>query len=97
MDSARIIIGLLARAVFWAGFLLIVGNAVLQAIADDQWVLAFFEVAAFPLTFLLYPFLQPEFGNAWPWTDGHTLIPVLVTALVAYPISTLVGGLDPVD
>lgn len=97
MDAVRVSIGLLARGVFWVGVWLIVGNALAQAITDHQYVLAFFELAGFPLTFLLYPFLQPALGNAWPWADGHTLIPVLVAAVVAYPISTFVGGLEPVD
>jgi hypothetical protein len=96
VDAVRVSIGLLARGVFWACVWLVVGNALAQAVRDEQYVLASFELAGFPLTFLLYPFLQPAVGNAWPWADGHTLILVLVAAVVAYPISTFVGGPEPV-
>jgi len=97
MVDARGIIGLLARAVFWICAWDIVVNAVTQAIGAHQYIFAVIELGAFPATYLLYPFLQPTVGNAWPWAGGHTLIPVLVLSLIAYPISTLVGGLKPVD
>ena len=82
---------------FWLCVLNIVGNGITQAISDKQYGLAFFEAAGFPLTYLLYPFLQPDAGNARPWADGHTLIPVLIAGVLAYPISTIIGGLEPVD
>ena len=97
MDGVRLGIGLLARLVFWFCVWDIVLNAVTQAISAKDYVLAFFEVVAFPLTYMLYPLLQPASGNAWPWGDGHTLIPVLIVGLLAYPVSTLVGRLEPVD
>jgi len=97
LDWTRLGIGLAARGIFWLCFVLIVGNAVVQAIADDEWVLAVFEVAFFPLTFLIYPFAADPLAQAWPLADGTNLIPFLVAAVVAYPISTFVGGLPPVE
>jgi hypothetical protein len=97
MTVTRGIVGLLARAVFWLCIGDIVVNAVSQAISAHQYVLAFFELGFFPATYLLYPFLQPDTGNAWPWAEGHTLIPILIVGVLAYPISTLIGGLEPIE
>lgn len=97
MDGVRVMVGLLARGLFWLCVWDIVLNAVTQAISAHQYVLAFVEVAGFPLTYFLYPFLQPAFGNAWPWAEGSTLIPVLIVGAIAYPVSTVFGGLKPVD
>jgi hypothetical protein len=97
MDTARSIMGVIARALFWLCVLDIVANAVTQAVSSKQCVLGVFEVVGFPATYVLYPFLQPPAGNAWPWADGHTLIPVLVLGVIAYPVSTLIGRMDPVQ
>lgn len=97
IDYIRVGVGLVARIVFWICVWFIVGNAIAQAIADTSWVLAFVELALFPLTFLIYPFVAAPFALAWPFADGTNLVPFLVAALIAYPISTVVGGLDPVD
>jgi hypothetical protein len=93
----RTIVGLLARALVWLCIWDIVVNAVVQAISAHQYVLALFEVGFFPATYFLYPFLQPSTGNAWPWTEGHTLIPILIVGVLAYPISTFIGGLEPIE
>jgi hypothetical protein len=85
------------RGLFWVCVLDIVGNAVAQTISAHEYVLAFFAAGFFPATYLLYPFLQPATGDAWPWAAGHTLIPVLVLSVIAYPVSTIVGGLRPVE
>lgn len=82
---------------FWLCVLDIAANAVTQAVSSKEYVLTVFEVVGFPATYVLYPFLQPHAGNAWPWTDGHTLIPVLVLGVIAYPVSTLIGRMDPVQ
>ena len=97
MDWLRFGVGGIARLVTWACILLIVGNAVAQSISDGNWVWAFLEAALLPLTFFLHPFLAPEGTMAWPLADGTSLIPFLVAALIAYPISTLVGGFAPID
>jgi len=86
-----------ARGVFWLCVWDIVVNAITQAVSAKQYVLAAFELIGFPATYLLYPFLQPHGGNAWPWAEGHTLIPVLVGGVIAYPVSTLIGRLAPVE
>lgn len=62
-----------------------------------QYLLAVIELGGFPATYLLYPFLQPHAGNAWPWPEGHTLIPVLIVSVIAYPVSTFIGRLEPID
>lgn len=90
----RLGIGLTARGVFWLCLWFIVANAVAQAIADGQWVIALFAAGLIPLTFVAYPFIGP---GAWPFTTSGALFVALGAALIAYPISTLVGGLDPVD
>lgn len=97
MVTVRSWLGLIARCVFWLCVTDIVLNAITQAISAKEYFVAFVEVVAFPLTYFLYPFLQPGSGNAWPWADGHTLIPVLIVGTLAYPVSTFVGGLRPVD
>lgn len=97
MDDTRTLIGYLARGLFWLCVLDIVVNAATQAFSTKQYVLAVFELVGFPATYLLYPFLQPHGGHAWPWAGGHTLIPVLVVGVIAYPVSTFIGRLAPVD
>ncbi len=97
MDAARLVIGLIARGITYLGLVFIVGNAVVESAKNGDWVLALIELAAFPLTFLIYPFAAPEGAQAWPLADGTSFIPALIAALVAYPISTFIGGLDPID
>ncbi len=97
LDWARVVVGLGARGVFWACLWFIVGNAVVQAVRGGEWLLALLELAVLPLTFLVYPFVATEGAMAWPLADGTSLIPFLVAALIAYPVSTLIGGLDPID
>lgn len=92
----RLMIGVPARGIFWLGFLLIVANAVNQAIRDERWLLAALEVIGAPFTFILYPFLQPPDGSAWPWPDGTGLIAVFIISLLAYPVSTVIGGMRPI-
>ena len=97
MLAARLTIGVLARGVMWACLWFIVGNAVAQCIHNSDWVLAFLALALFPLTFFIYPFAASPTDSAWPVGDDTALIVALAVALIAYPISTFVGGLDPVD
>ena len=97
MAAARLTVGLLPRALFWHYVVGSVGNAITKASRAKQYALAFFEAAGFPVTYLLYPLLQADSGNAWLWADGHTLIPVLVAGVLAYPVSTIIGGVEPVD
>ena len=97
LDWVRLGVGVIARIAFWVIVLFIVGNAVVQAATDDQWVLAFIEASFFPATFLIYPFAAAPDATARPFAEGTTFIPFLVTALIAYPVSTFVGGFDPID
>lgn len=96
MTGLRIIIGLGARMVFWVMVWLIVGNAVAQAIADGAIFAAVLAVLLLPFTVFLYPFFAPDEASAWPLADGSSLVVFLVAAAIAYPISTLVGGMDSV-
>jgi hypothetical protein len=93
MARTRSIIGLVARGLFWLCALVIAANAVTQSISTKDYALAVLEVVGFPATYVLYPFLQPSSGHAWPWDAGHTLIPVLIVGVIAYPVSTVIGGL----
>lgn len=81
--------------VFWAMVILIVGNAVVHLISEGSIVGAVFAIVLTPLTFLIYPFVSPEGASAWPMAAGSSLVPLLVVAVIAYPISTFIGGLDP--
>ncbi len=75
--------------------LLVVGNAAAQALSDGSVFGALVTVVLFPLTFLVYPFISPDGASAWPMADGSSLIIFLVIGAIAYPISTIVGGLEP--
>ena len=88
-------IGLFARLIFWVMVFLVVGNAVAQALSDGSVFGALVTVVLFPLTFLIYPFISPDGASAWPMADGSSLIIFLVIGAIAYPISTIVGGLEP--
>jgi hypothetical protein len=84
----RLAIGLVARAVVWGCFLVIVGDAVVTLWQRGQYVLAFVAAGVFPATIII-----------WPWTYsafGVSLIVFFVAAAIAYPISTFIGGLDPI-
>lgn len=96
LDWIRIAIGLIARGVMWACIIFIVGNAAAQAWSDDAIGSAIFEVLLFPLTFFIYPFAAKAGAQAWPLEDGTSFIPFLIAAVLAYPISTLIGGLRTV-
>ena len=80
----------------WACLWFIVANAIAQAIHESQWVLAVFELAIFPATFFIYPWVADADASAWPLGDASLFIPAFIVAVIAYPISTFVGGLDPV-
>ena len=95
MMGIRIFVGIVARLVFWVMVILIVGNAVAHLVSEGSIIGAFFAVVLLPLTVLIYPFVSPEGASAWPMAGGSSLIPLLVVAVIAYPISTFIGGLDP--
>lgn len=97
VEKLRLAVGLLARGVFWLCFVFILGNAVFQAIDDAAILTAIIELVFFPLTVILYPFAAHAHAMAWPFADGTSLIPALVVMVVAYPVSTFVGGLPPVE
>jgi len=89
MDSTRLLIGLIARAVTWLGVALIVGDAVVNLFQDGRAALGVAAAILFPVTFFV-----------WPWTHhafGVSLIIVFVVTVIAYPISTFVGRLPPID
>ena len=85
----RLLVGLIARALVWAAFALIVGDALITLWDRGEYALAVAAAILFPITIFL-----------WPWTHqafGHPLWWAFVIAAVAYPISTFVGGLPPID
>lgn len=96
MAAFRVTIGVAARLVFWAMVWLIVGNAVAQAISEGSVFGAILAVVLLPLTVFVYPFIAPDGAFAWPLADGSSLIPFLVAAAIAYPISTFIGGMRSV-
>jgi len=85
----RLLIGVVARAIVWICFAVIVGDAVVTLFHRGKPVLGVLAAIVFPATILI-----------WPWTHdafGWSLIVFFVIAVVAYPISTFVGGLRPID
>jgi len=96
MDGPRIAIGLSARLVFWVMVLFIVGNAAVFIWNEGNGFLAILSVGFFPLTVFLWPFFSPEAASAWPLNDSTGLIYFFVVAAIAYPVSTLIGGLPRV-
>lgn len=93
----RIIIGGIARLVFFACAAIIVGNAVVNCFQDGNVGMGIAAIVALPITFFVYPFVVPESHTLWPFGDDVSMVAILVVALIAYPISTFVGGHDPVD
>jgi hypothetical protein len=81
-------IGIATRLIVYAGFAIIVGDAVVTLWQRGQYLFALIALGAFPATVFL-----------WPWTHaafGVSLIWVFAATLIAYPISTFVGRLDPI-
>jgi hypothetical protein len=97
VEKLRITIGIAARGVLWLCFFFILGNAVFQAIDEGAILTAVIELAFFPLTVLIYPFAAHPDALAWPLAQGTSLVPALIVMVVAYPISTFVGGLPAVE
>ena len=75
-------IPLLARLIFWALFLYLIGHGVVSSFSDGEFAMAVGKLIFFPLTFAIYP-----------WTAG--LGSLFIVALVAYWVSTI-GGMEPV-
>lgn len=96
MDGMRLGIGLVARLVFWVAALLIVGNAAAYLWSDGAILYSILSVALFPLTLFLWPWFSPEAASGWPFDDSVYLIYLFLVCLVAYPLSTIVGGMRPV-
>ena len=83
-NTARALIGLCARAVFWLCLLWIVGTSVSYSWRSGDVVSVKLKVVFFPLTY----FLSPWYTGLWG---------VFLVSIVAYWVSTLIGGLRPVE
>jgi hypothetical protein len=80
----RTIIGFIARLVFWiSAIYLVISSCVLSWMSYD-YLMAVLKLIFFPLTWIISP-----------WFDGQWKI--LLLSWGAYLISTIVGGLSPVD
>lgn len=79
-----IIVGVFSRAAFWMLAIYIVGSFAVPAWGNGEFVLAVFSVILFPITYLLYPW----FGD---------LVIAFIISILAYMVSTFIGGLSPVD
>jgi TctA family transporter len=88
----RFLIGLVARAAFWAAVVVIVGDAVIELWNDDNKVLAIASIVLFPITIFVWPLSNLDHA-----AFGYDLWLFLAVAVIAYPISTFVGGLSPID
>lgn len=88
----RTLIGLSARLVFWVCVVLIVVDAVSELWRREDFALAVAAAILFPITVFVWPLAELE-GDI----VGLTLWWLLVVAIVAYPVSTFIGGLSPID
>jgi hypothetical protein len=82
-----LVVGLVARAVMWAALGVIVMDAVLTLWREGREVLAVAAGIFFPITILIWRGVMRPSGYPLWWA--------FVVAIVAYPISTFVGGLPP--
>lgn len=89
MAGARLLIGFVARLAMWAALAVIVVDAVRELWARGEQATAVFAAILFPVTVFVWPWKREAFGRP--------LWQLLVVALIAYPVSTLVGGLPPVE
>ena len=96
MSEGRVFIGLVARGVFWVAILLLVGNAAVFLWSEGNWFFSIVSVVMLPFTTFLWPIFAPEAASAWPFEARSGLWILFAVAVVAYPISTFVGGLQRV-
>ena len=84
IGCSRALFGLAARGLFWILALYIVGTSVLFSWAHGEIGMCVLKLAFFPLTYFFSP-----------WAHGQ--VGVLVVSVVAYIISTTIGGMRPID
>jgi hypothetical protein len=85
----RLMVGLLARLFFFVCFAFVEIDALVTLAHRSDWNLFFWALIGFPITVLVWPWTH--------WAFGVPLWIIGVTMLVSYPVSTIVGRLDPVD
>jgi len=85
----RLAVGVSARAIWFVAMVAVYVDALVVLAKRPNWGLFFGALIAFPITILVWPWKHTAFGVPL-WIVG-------VVMLVAYPISTFVGGLDPVE
>jgi hypothetical protein len=88
----RLVIGIVARLAVYACFALILGDAFFELWRDHHVVLAVLALIFFPATIFIWPITH--LGDT---VFGLKLWLVFVTALVAYPVSTFIGGMRPIE
>jgi len=94
----KLCVGVAGRFAFWLSLWFVVGNGVAQSFQDNEVGLAVAKIALFPITWLLWPFVAPDYASAWPLADGSGwFIPALAVGFVGYGLSTFVGELEPVE
>jgi len=93
VSEGRVMVGLVARVIFWFAIFLIVGNAAVYLWSMGAWFFSLLSVALLPFTTFLWPIFAPEAASAWPLGGRSGLWLFFLTAAIAYPISTIVGGL----
>lgn len=80
----RLIIGLVARLLFWiSSIYLVLSSCILSWITHD-YIMAILKLIFFPITWLVSP-----------WYDGQWII--LLISWGAYIVSTIIGGLPPIE
>src|SRR4051812_22562236 len=88
----RLAIGVVSRIIVYVCFGLLIGDAVVTEWRHQNYVLSVLALIFFPATIFLWPLTH--LGDT---VFGVKLWLLFVISLVAYPISTLVGGLSPID
>jgi hypothetical protein len=85
-------IGVLARLAFWAAVVMIVVDATTTLFDRSEGALGVAAVVLFPITIIVWPVKHHEYT-----VIGFAMWQLLLIAVIAYPISTIIGRLPSID
>lgn len=88
----RSTVGVLARAAFWVAVLMIVIDAVNTLWSRGNRPLSVAALVFFPITLFAWPIKHHEYTSL-----GISMWQLLLAAMIAYPISTIIGRLPSID
>ncbi|MDQ2910709.1 MAG: hypothetical protein M3R39_06810 [Actinomycetota bacterium] len=87
----RALIGIVSRLLVYACFVLLIGDAAVELWRGQNYFWSVMAVIFFPVTIFVWPLTHLS-----DTVFGLPLWFVFVVSVVAYPISTFVGGLPPI-